>query len=76
MEKIGHILSQTDKFECLGDVETNDKTILRERALQAFLLRYKKAGFVSQEVCAGRLDVADLVCMAYSKHTSRRCRLG
>ena len=50
VEKMADILSQTDKFECLGDVETNDKTILRERALQAFLLRYRKAGFISQEV--------------------------
>ena len=50
VEKIDHILSQTDKFKCFGDVETNDNAILRERALQAFLLRNRKAGFISQEV--------------------------
>ena len=50
VEKMNDILSQADKFVCIGDVETNDNTLLRERALQAFLLRHKKARYISQEV--------------------------
>ena len=43
LAKMHMILSQADTFECIGDVETCDNTLLRERALQAFLLRYYKA---------------------------------
>ena len=48
--KMTEILSQEDKFKCIGEVEDHDNTILRERALQAFLLNKRKAGFISQEV--------------------------
>ena len=43
------ILSDRIKFERIGDVDANDNTLLRERALQAFLLRQHKAGHISEE---------------------------
>ena len=47
--KMLSILSQEDKFERIGEVEGNDNTLQRERALQAFLLRQRKAGHISEE---------------------------
>ena len=44
------ILGQEDKFERLGDVEQSDNTSLREKALQAFLLRYRNLGHIPSEV--------------------------
>ena len=43
------ILSQADKFELLGDVDTQDNTLQQERALQAFLLRASKEGHITKE---------------------------
>ena len=50
IEKMSGILSQENKFQLIGDAETHDRTIQAERALQAFLLRAKKAGDLPNEV--------------------------
>lgn len=50
VEKMTSILSQTDKFQRIGDAETYDHTTLQERALQAFLLRATKNGHISREI--------------------------
>ena len=47
--KMMTILSDREKFECIGDVDTCDNTLQQERALQAFLLRHHKAGHISQQ---------------------------
>ena len=44
------ILGQEEKFQRLGPVESNDRTIQQERALQAYLLRQNKAGHITDEV--------------------------
>ena len=49
------ILLDRSKFERIGDVNANDNTLLRKRALQAFLLRQQKAGHISEEEYA-RID--------------------
>ena len=43
-DKMNAILADASKFQLLGPTETHDRTYLDERALQAYLLRYKKAG--------------------------------
>ena len=48
--KMLQILGDKSKFECLGCCKDNDQTGVHERALQAFLLRYHKAGEISREV--------------------------
>ena len=50
VEKMMSVLSQKDKFEKLGDVETCDRTLQQERALQAFLLKAYKKKDLSKEV--------------------------
>ena len=81
VEKMADILSQTDKFECLGDVETNDKTILRycvRGPCRPFFCGIGRL-VLSRRRCmtgSGRWDAADLVCMAYPKRTSRWYRSG
>ena len=50
VEKMNAILSQADKFEKIGSVESSDNTLQQERALQAFLLRARKNGHISKEV--------------------------
>ena len=49
-KKMLAILSDTDKFERIGEVETHDNTTLQERALQAYLLRAMKNGHITAEV--------------------------
>ena len=44
------ILSDVTKFEHIGDVDTNDRTVQQERALQAFLLRAVNAGDLRRDV--------------------------
>ena len=50
VRKMQLILEDQDKFEFIGDAETNDKTVQHERALQAFLLRATKAGDLPRPV--------------------------
>ena len=50
VEKMQSILSQQDKFQKIGDVETNDNTTQHERALQAFLLRACNNNHITREV--------------------------
>ena len=45
--KMTDILSQEEEFQRIGEAETCDTTLLQERALQAYLLRPKKAGKIS-----------------------------
>ena len=50
VKKMHIILGQEGKFQHLGPVEDNDRTVQQERALQAYLLRQRKAGHITEEV--------------------------
>ena len=50
VDKMEQILGQKNKFRRIGDAVDNDHTLLQERALQAFLLRARNNGHISQEV--------------------------
>ena len=49
LEKMEMILSDTTKFQRIGDAEGNDNTLKQERALQAFLLREWKAKHITRD---------------------------
>ena len=49
VRKMEEILSQPDKFEKLGDMDTKDRILMQERALQALLLRERKKGHITNE---------------------------
>ena len=51
IEKMITILSQTDKFQRIGDTQTHDHMTLQERVLQKFLLRATNKGHLLREVC-------------------------
>ena len=50
VDKMLTILSQEEKFRHIGNVDGNDNTLQHERALQVFLLRHYKQGYISKEV--------------------------
>ena len=50
IEKMNPILSDKKKFERIGEAEKHDRTLLEERALQAFLLKAKKNKDLPDEV--------------------------
>ena len=50
VEKMQAILSDKRKFQDIGETDVNDRTVQIERALQAFLLRARKAGHITAEV--------------------------
>ena len=51
LEKGNGILSDTTRFQLIGDASTHDNTLQQERSPQAFLLRAKQAGHISSEMC-------------------------
>ena len=50
VQKMESILSDERKFRKIGNAAENDSTFQQERALQAFLLRARKKGHISEEV--------------------------
>ena len=53
---MGPILSNKKKFQCIGDAESHDQTLLEEKALQAFLLNANK-GTICQKRSTMRSDL-------------------
>ena len=47
-DKMMKILSQDNKFQCIGDMDQHDRTLQHERSLQAFLLRARRAEHISK----------------------------
>ena len=48
--KMHTILKQEEKFQHLGPIESNDRTIKQERAWQVYLLHQNKPGHTTDEV--------------------------